>query len=130
MEIQTEEDFCYGSLKLEVVSNWRTDSSIGFEKWYGRDRYSIVLQGNGYVWIRWRGRLWEKRESFLVNSWRQLRKQLLVLHIDWEKATTIVGVNGTEVCCTKTRVHRPLNVRLNADLNDFMLVTDILWPET
>lgn len=35
MDIQTETDFTYGSVQLEAQSNWHTESSVGFEKWYG-----------------------------------------------------------------------------------------------
>jgi len=129
MDIQTEGDFTYGSVQLEVESKWRTDTSVGFEKWYGRDRYSITLQGDGNVWVRWPGLLWGKSEHFPVANWRQIRQEPIVLRIDWGEIETAIFVNNTETCRTRTQIHRPLKLRMNADFSDYLVATSILWPE-
>jgi hypothetical protein len=129
MDIQTEGDFTYGSLQLEVESKWRTDTSVGFEKWYGRDRYSITLQGDGNVWVRWPGLLWGKSEHFPVANWRQIRQEPIVLRIDWSETETAVFANDIKTCRTRTRIHRPLKLRMNADFNDYLIATKISWPE-
>jgi len=122
MDIQTEEDFTNALVRLKAEANWRTDTSIGLEKWHGRERYSIALQ-NGYVWIRWQGQFGSKSKNYIVRNWQQVRlKKLVELEINWNKFDTTVSVNNVQICQAKTRVHTPLKLRLNADMGDYLVL--------
>ena len=122
MDIQTEDDFTYASVQLKAESNWHTDTSIGFEKWYGRERYSIVLQ-NGYIWIRWQGIFGSKSKNYKVRNWKQtLSEKSIGLDIIWNNSNTTVFVNNVQICQEKTRVHTPLKLRLSADIGDYLVL--------
>jgi len=122
MDIQTEADFIYASMILKAEANWQTDTSIGLEKWYGRERYSIALQ-NGYVWIRWQGPMGSKSKNYIVGNWQQVKVEKSVgLEIQWNSLETTVLVNNLQICRAKTRVDKPLNLRLNADFNDYFVL--------
>jgi hypothetical protein len=120
MDIQTEDDFTYASMQLKAESNWRTDTSIGFEKWYGSERYSITLQ-DGYIWIRWRGLFRSRSKHYKIINWQEQRLEKLIgLEIRWDKINTQVFVNDTQICQERTLVHRPLKIRLDADIDDYL----------
>jgi hypothetical protein len=125
MEIQTEVDFMHASLKLQAEAKWKTDTSIGFEKWYGGERYSIALQ-NGYVWIRGQGAWLRRSKSYKIGDWQQIRsKKLIELEIDWNKFETNISVNNLQICRLKSQVEKPLNLRLCADFGDYLVLDNL-----
>lgn len=133
MSIQSESEGTYGTLRVVARSGWRTDTSVGLEKWVDHRRYSVRVQGNGTATVE-RGRLgpWAailgSATSFPVHEWTSIKKDAIDIRFTWSKKQITIRVNGRIVCDIATSIHVPLRIRLNADVSDSISVIDAEWP--
>ena len=134
MSIQSESEGRYGTLRVVARSgHWRTDTSVGLEKWVDSRRYSLRVEGNGMVtidngllpiWARLRG----SAHSFPIDEWPRIKKRDLKIEFRWSKERTTVHLNERVVCDVATSIHVPLRIRLNADVADSLRVSRAEWP--
>jgi len=127
-EIQSKALFQHGILEVAIESSdWKpqdqfTDSSFGFEGWYGECHYGTVFKANGHLGVLQKSNCPDLNEEYPpIPNWNdriQVIPTVFYLTLTWSPSGVTLflsdGSSYTEVITGTLVPTVPLNIRLNS----------------